>query len=163
MHTDYHTAMPRINQDGWNEKLVDALRKRAAQAQAEGKDSWFRRKIAMEVIICEEEGEFTGCANIRESTCDMLKWILKQTLPMPRAGGMQQRYGCPGRPIGSKRKKRDFGEEILSETDPTMTGGETLGGLSSKAPPTPADEVCLVLRSATIPGIRVKRGVRISC
>ena len=39
-HTDYHTAMPRINQDGWNEKLVDALRKRAAQAQAEGKDSW---------------------------------------------------------------------------------------------------------------------------
>ena len=54
--------MPRINQDGWNEKLVDALRKRAAQAQAEGKDSWFRRKIAMEVIICEEEGEFTGCA-----------------------------------------------------------------------------------------------------
>ena len=69
---------------------------------------------------------------------------------MPRAGGMQQRYGCPGRPIGSKRKKRDFGEEILSETDPTMTGGETLGGLSSKAPPTPADEVCLVLRSATV-------------
>ena len=61
-------------------------------------------------------------------------------------------------PIGSKRKKRDFGEEILSETDPTMTGGETLGGLSSKAPPTPADEVFLVLRSATIPGIRVKRG-----
>ena len=70
---------------------------------------------------------------------------------MPRASGMQQRYGCPGRPtIGSKRKKRDLAEEILSETDPTMTGGETLGGLSSKAPPTPADEVCLVLRSATV-------------
>ncbi len=42
--------MPRINADGWNERLIEALRKRAAKDQAEGKDSWFMWHAAVKEV-----------------------------------------------------------------------------------------------------------------
>ena len=42
--------MPRSNADGWNERLIEAMRKRSAKDQAEGKQSWFMWHAAMQKL-----------------------------------------------------------------------------------------------------------------
>ena len=48
--------MPRINADGWYKRLIEALRKRAAKDQAEGKDSWFMWHAAVKNITITQNG-----------------------------------------------------------------------------------------------------------
>ncbi len=43
-------GVPRVNADGWNEMLVEAMRKRDAKDQAEGKQTWFMWQFAMKEV-----------------------------------------------------------------------------------------------------------------